>query len=258
MSQNKVTFGLEQVHIAFANPVGPQPAWETPVAVKGAVRFTPTSAGEQSNFYADNMIYYVINSNNGYTAELEMANVPDAIKARMLGWLIDDNGMLIEVADAQPEKFALLGQVQGDKRNRRFVYYDCVANRPNKERSTTTDTTTPATDVLTLTISPVIVDNRKIVKGDIELSDNNSGAFNAFFSAVTKPSTVTPNKTALANTIAVAGSLDELLYTTASWGDLQAALTAATTVNGNANAAQNEIDAANAALQLAISELELE
>ncbi len=34
---------------------------------------------------------------------LTMANLPDEILARMLGWEIDDNGMLVEVADGEPE-----------------------------------------------------------------------------------------------------------------------------------------------------------
>ncbi|MEF2965035.1 major tail protein [Paenibacillus sp. M1] len=192
MSKNKVTFGLDKVHIAFVDTTATeQPAWKAPVAVPGAVRWTPEAQGESSPFYADNMTYYVATSNNGYTGELEMANIPDEILSELLGWVIDDNGMLVEVADAQPKKFALLGQVQGDQRNRRFVYYDCQATRPAKERTTKGDTVEPNTDVLNITISPIEVDNRMIVKGDMELSDTNATAFNGFFTTVYTP-VITP------------------------------------------------------------------
>lgn len=189
MSQNKVTFGLEKVHIAFFDEASPtQPAWETPIPIPGAVRFTPTAVGESTNFYADNTLYFSYTANNGYTAELEMANVPDAVLAEMLGWEIDGNGALIEVSDAIPKHFALMAQVQGDKRNRRFVFYDCVASRPAKERTTKAESITPNTDVLNLTISPIEIGGKMIVRGEMELSDTNQTAYNSFFSAVYTPS----------------------------------------------------------------------
>ena len=189
MSQNKVTFGLEKVHIAFFDDSNPsQPAWKTPIPIPGAVRFTPTAVGESTNFYADNTLYFSYTANNGYTAELEMANVPDAVIAEMLGWEIDENGALIEVSDAIPKHFALMGQIQGDKRNRRFVYYDCVASRPAKERQTKAESITPNTDVLNLTISPIEIGGKMIVRGEMELSDTNQTAYNSFFSAVYTPS----------------------------------------------------------------------
>lgn len=192
MSKNKVTFGLSRVHIAFMDEAAlEQPAWGTPVAVPGAVRWGPEAQGESSSFYADNMQYFVITSNNGYTGELEMANVPDEILAEMLGWEIDDNGALIEIADAMPKKFALMGEVQGDKRNRRFVYYDCQATRPAKERTTKGESVEPTTDTLEMNVSPIEIDGRMIVKGDLELSDTNTAAFNSFFTKVYEP-TFTP------------------------------------------------------------------
>jgi phi13 family phage major tail protein len=192
MSQNKVTFGLEKVHIAFFDDSNPsQPAWKTPVPIPGAVRWTPTAVGDSTNFYADNTLYFSYTANNGYTGELEMANVPDAVLAEMLGWEIDENGALIEVSNAIPKHFALMGQIQGDKRNRRFVYYDCVASRPAKERQTKAESITPATDVLNLTISPIEIGGKMIVRGEMELSDTNGGAYNTFFSSVYVP-TFTP------------------------------------------------------------------
>ena len=189
MSQNKVTFGLEKVHIAFFDElaVPGQPAWKTPIAIPGGVRWTPTAVGESSTFYADNTAYFTVTANNGYTGELELANIPDAVLAEMLGWLIDDNGMVVEVSDAIPKHFALLGQVQGDKRNRRFVYYDCVASRPAKERTTKNESITPATDVLNLTVSTIEIDGRMIVKGDLELSDSNAVQYNSFFNSIYTP-----------------------------------------------------------------------
>ncbi|WP_419877726.1 major tail protein [Brevibacillus centrosporus] len=188
MANNKVTFGLEKVHIAFFDESAQgQPAWKAPIAIPGAVRWTPEAQGETSTFYADNTAYFVVSSNNGYTGELEMTLVPDAVLAEMLGWEIDDNGALIEISDAIPKKFALLGQIQGDQKNRRFVYYDCQANRPAKERKTKGESIEVATDVMNLVVSPIEIDGKKIVKGDLELSDTNATAYNSFFTTIYKP-----------------------------------------------------------------------
>lgn len=188
MSQNKVTFGLENVHIAFFDDQAPQqPAWKTPIPIPGAVRWTPTPVGETSTFYADNSPYFTVTVNNGYTGELELANIPDTILAEMLGWEVDDNGMIVEIADALPKKFALMGQVQGDKRNRRFVYYDCQASRPAKERRTKEDSIEITGEVLNLTISPIEIGGKMIVKGDLELDETNKVVYDAFFEAVYVP-----------------------------------------------------------------------
>jgi phi13 family phage major tail protein len=190
MSQNKVTFGLEQVHIAFLTDLD-TPTWETPVAIPGAVRFSPEPQGEESTFYADNGPYWTYTSNNGYNAELEMANIPDEILAQMLGWEIDADGALVETTDGEPKEFALMGQVLGDKKNRRFVYYRCKASRPTKENATRGESVEPATDVLPLRILPIKADlngeTKNIVRRVLELNDTNQAAYNSFFNSVQLP-----------------------------------------------------------------------
>lgn len=161
--------------------------WGTPTAIPGAVRWTPTAQGQETKFYADNGLYYTATTNDGYTGELEMALVPDSILAEMLGWRIDSNGMLVEVADGVQKEFALLGQVQGDAKNRRFVYYQGKAARPAKEHTTKGEAIEPKTDVLTTTFTPIEINGEKVVKGTMELSDTNAAAYNAFFTAVTAP-----------------------------------------------------------------------
>ncbi|MDP4158384.1 MAG: phage tail protein [Bacillota bacterium] len=188
---NKILFGLEQVHIAFRTAdVSGEPSWEAPIAIPGAVGFKPKAEGKDSTFYADNQQYYVATSNNGYTADLEMALVPDAVLAEMLGWTVDTNGMLVEDADGVVKEFALLGQVEGDEKDRRFVYYNCKASRPATENKTKGESVDPSTDTLSLTITPIEVDGKRIVKGVMELSETNATAYEAFFTSVTIPAAV--------------------------------------------------------------------
>ncbi len=181
---NKIRYGLEQVHYAFIEGDG----YETPTAVPGAVGLSTTPQGDSSTFHADNSEYFVVTTNDGYTGDLEQALFPDEFLAEALGWEIDENGMLVEVADGKPKPFALLGQVEGDSRNRRFVFYKCIAERPSNTDSTKAGNIDPATKTLPIKISPVTIDGRKIVKGDLELSDSNKTVFDAFFDAVLEPS----------------------------------------------------------------------
>ena len=189
MSANKVKYGLEQVHVAFfsVGSTPENPSWGAPIPIKGAVSFSTSPEGEESEFYADNTKYFIHTTNNGYTGELEMALVPDDVLAEMLGMTIDSNGMLVESADDEPKEFALMGQIQGDAKNRRFVYYRCKASRPGQESSTTEASVTPTTDTISLTILPLESD--KLIKGVIELNETNQAVYDAFFSQVILPNT---------------------------------------------------------------------
>lgn len=189
MPQNKVTYGLRNLHIAFksATQTGNTPTYDTPIAVPGLVRLAPTTVGDSSTFYADDGAYYTVTANNGYTLELEIALLPDALAARMFGWKIDKNGMLVETSDGKPEKFAFMAEVQGDQRNRRFVYYDNQASRPAKERTTKGESVEVGTDTLNLTCSPILVGDQMIIKGDMELNESNATAYNEFFDKVYIP-----------------------------------------------------------------------
>lgn len=251
MSTNKVTYGLRSTYIAFQGSGG---SYETPIAIPGAVNFTPTPEGNKTTFYADDMKYYVVSSNNGYNADIEWANIPDTVLKEMLGWEIDSNGMLVEVADAQPKKFALMGEVQGDAKNRRFVYYDVQAERPSNNLQTKTETTNPAVKTLPVSISPISINGKYVVKGDLELNATNAAVYNAFFSEVIKPD-ATPtavSKTVLATLIDFADTLVEESYTVLSWGEFDTAYEAADTINDKVEATQREVNDAVADLQEAI------
>ena len=179
---NKVTYGLSNVHVAFLDSEG---GYETPIKIPGAVSFTPTTAGGQSNFAADNdNNYFVHNVNNGYTADLSMALIPDSVLAKMLGWEVDDNGALLEVADGKPTKFALMFQVEGDQKNRKTVYYDVQANRPAKEHATTTDNIEVNPDQISVIISKKEIDGKLLVKSTLEENETNTTQFENFFDSV--------------------------------------------------------------------------
>lgn len=183
MGKNKVTFGLSQVHISFLE----NGKYITPISVPGAVSFTPSTAGDASSFAADNNAkYFTKNTNAGYTAELTQATWPLEILAKMLGYEIDENGAMIEVADAKAIPFALMFQVEGNEGPIRNVFYHCTASRPAQEYQTTTETTDIAGEQLSLEIAPYDRDKDGIlyVKGTLPLNETNKAEFDKFFSVV--------------------------------------------------------------------------
>lgn len=182
--ENKVTFGLEKVHIFPETTKG---VYGTAIKLEGAVSFTPSADGSQTIHYADNIAYHVMNSNNGYTADLTITNITDDVLVKLLGWEVDDNGAVVELADGKAVPFALAFQVQGDAKNRKMIYYNCLANRPAKEHKTKTDTTEITPDILSLKISPVEIAGRKVVKSTIEESVTNKVVFDAWFTEATLP-----------------------------------------------------------------------
>ncbi len=183
---NKVQFGLEKVHVPFKSEAG----FETPTAIPGAVNLSLSAEGDTNTFYADNIAYFSMTSNNGYTGDLEMALIPDSVLAEMLGWEIDTNGMLVEVADGIQKEFALLFEVKGNEKNKRYVYYNCKASRPTQEHGTKTESVEPNTQTLTITITPTEIGDKLVTKGGLELNETNQTAYEGFFETVLEPTFV--------------------------------------------------------------------
>lgn len=183
-TENKVLFGLSSVHVAKMSQAG---KWEDPVAIPGAVNMSIDPEGDQEVFYADNTAYYTSNANAGYTGELEIAMIPKDVLAWMLGWTVDNNGALVEVADGVPTAFAIMFNVNGDQRARSTVYYNVTAGRPSDEWSTSEDTTTVTTVKLPFTATPATIGGKNVVKSVIEESAENKAVYDTFFTKVYEP-----------------------------------------------------------------------
>lgn len=180
---NKVKFGLKNVHYAKMI-IGEDGSitYDTPVHIPGAVNLSLDPQGDESPFYADNVKYYNDYANNGYSGDLEMANIPDSFSKDILGQTVDNNGAIIESTEDKSSKFALMFEVDGDVNEKRTVYYNCSASRPKAEASTTTETKEPKTDTITITASARSTDN--LVRASIEPNETNKTIFNNFYKSV--------------------------------------------------------------------------
>ncbi len=180
---NKVKFGLSEVHIA---PITAESAsgytYGDIFAIPGAVSLSLDRAGDETEFYADNIKYFNESANQGYTGSLEMAIFTDEFRKKILGELQDTNGALIEDATKGTTGFALGFQIDGDRANRRFWYYNCMANRPSNSSSTIESSKEPQTETVDITAAPRA--NDKLVRAVLEKTDDNTNVYNSFFETV--------------------------------------------------------------------------
>lgn len=179
---NKVKFGLSNVHIAKITETNGVITYGTPFAMPGAKGLTVNSEGGTTPFYADNIKYYIATTNQGYTGELEVAMIAKEFIKTILGQTEDNNGALIENADDTIARFALMGEIKGDVKNRRFIYYDCTATRPGSEMNTIEESKEPQTDKVSITMSPRSTD--KAIKAVIEPTTENQAVYDTFFTQV--------------------------------------------------------------------------
>lgn len=174
---DKVKFGVRKVHYALKTTSG----YSTPVAMPGAVSLSLAPAGDLTPFYADDIRYFVTMANNGYDVELEVAYVPESFLQDIMGMTKDGTAKtLYEKADVQPNPFALLFEEEGDDTGTKFVLYNCISNRPNRNLATKEDAVNPQTQSLTITASP-------LSSGEIyaqTASDTTTTVLNGWYSSV--------------------------------------------------------------------------
>ena len=181
-TKNKVKFGLSNVHIAKITEQDGEITYGTPFPMPGAVSLTADPEGDTTPFYADNIKYYIAVANNGYTGDLEIAMTPEEFLTQILGQEKDTNGALFESSDDVNARFALMGEIDGDARKRRFIYYDCTATRPSAEMNTVEESKEPQTDTISITMAARSSDN--VIKAVIEPSEENQDVYNTFFTKV--------------------------------------------------------------------------
>lgn len=186
---NKIKYGLSSVYYALATIANDQTAtYETPVAWPGAVSLSLDPEGENTPFYADDVVYWVGAGNNGYSGDLEMARVIDSFKTDVLGYIEDDNGVLIEDADAEAKHFALLFQFKGDVKNTRHVLYNCTATRPSVSGETKGESVEPQTETSTITATTIYnaALDKNIAKAETTPNSDDT-AYRGWFSNVYVP-----------------------------------------------------------------------
>lgn len=157
-ADNKVHYALTNVYVATLEMDLETGAvtFGTPKRLLGAVSMDLSAQGDVIRLRADAMDYYVVNSNNGYQGDLNIARIPDWFRSEILGDTISEKDkVLVENATQEPKSFAMLYEFLGDAHGRRHVLYNCAASRPNIKGENRDNLKDPDTDTLSLTASPL-------------------------------------------------------------------------------------------------------
>jgi phi13 family phage major tail protein len=153
---NKVKYGLKNVHYAPITEVAGVITFGTPARMPGAVNLVLNPKGDKTEFYADDMAYFVTTANQGYEGSLEMALIPDTFRKEVLGDKEDKNKALFEDSNAIPKNIALMYEFIGDEKATRHVNYNVSVARPSIESSTKGASIDPVTETINITASPAI------------------------------------------------------------------------------------------------------
>ncbi|MGT2951588.1 phage tail protein [Streptococcus cuniculi] len=165
MVENKVTFGLENVHWVEieSEDVNGLPKYATKVKrLPGAIELTIDPSGDSNPLKADNINYYISESNDGYSGKLKIANLKNEFCEIVLGEKLDPTTkVMTEVSNAIKKNIALMFQIEGDVKAIRHVLYNVAIQRP-PVGSGTKDGGNVNTPELSFDASPRPVD--KVVK----------------------------------------------------------------------------------------------
>lgn len=143
MADNTVRFGVSNSRYALEKEDGTYDSWNR---IPGTVQVQIEPQESQSDFYADNMVYFIQNGAASDQVTIEIADLTDQAKIDLVGYVrkADGAGLLLPV-NAKRKSFAYGFQVQGDEKNLRVCIYGGKLNRPSNTYSTTTDSTEPST-----------------------------------------------------------------------------------------------------------------
>lgn len=157
---NKVKYGLKNVHYSVATIAADGSATFGEVKPwPGGVSLSLEAQGGTTKFRADNVNYWVGQSNNGYEGDLETALIPESFRVDVLGETVDGNGVSVEDVEARTVSFALMFQFEGDEKATRHVFWNCTATRPSVSGNTTDEEIEPQTETLTITTGSVYFAN---------------------------------------------------------------------------------------------------
>lgn len=189
---NKIKFGLRKLAYAPITAETDEGAitYGTPVMIPGAISISLSAQGERRSLSADDVIYFEAWSNGGYEGDVGVALIPKQFRVDCLGEKQDateNSNVMVETADLITQRFALLGEFQGDKHATRWALLNCTASRPQFASQTIDGESgvDPSQSTETFTISASGRRSDHICK--IWLENDGSETYNNWYTSVYVP-----------------------------------------------------------------------
>lgn len=177
----KVKFGFKNCYYATVTENGGSYTYGTPTKLNGAVSISLSPSGDNTEFYADDSLYWSDENNNGYEGTLELALVPDDFAIACLGVTKDTNNVLTENATGTTSPFALLCEFTNDDGATKFAFYNCHATRTDINGTTKGENKEVQTETLNITIRPRADGLVKVKTTDTTTSGTLEGWYNAVY-----------------------------------------------------------------------------
>lgn len=162
----RVRYGFKNLYYATATDDGSGTlTYATPVKIDGAKSMSMSGAGDSTDEYAEDGLWFHLDGNNGYSGTIEFEDTAsaDTFIETVTGQTKDSAEVVIEKASDKPVEFALAGQFTlagGEEVGKRVWFYRCTASRPNVEGSTKEASVSVATNTVNITAMPRIADDR--------------------------------------------------------------------------------------------------
>lgn len=156
MAENKVQYGLCNVHYAPYTITDGVVSYGAVKAFPGAVNLSLSAEGDEYIFRADNIDYFRTNSNLGYSGTFECARIPDEFATAILNRTVDTNNVEFEYERNATNPFALMFEVDGDENATKFVFYNVTVGRVGVDAQTTGEDLEVQTTTLDLTARPSV------------------------------------------------------------------------------------------------------
>ena len=188
-TEGKVFWGIREAYYAIATIANDGSAtFGLPKKVPGARSLTMDPKGNSGYFYADDVEYYDLESNEGYEGSWEMARIIDLVKTDLLGYTADANGVLYENKNADPVHFALLFESQTDQQPTRYVFYNLKASKPSQSHKTKEENIDPGTETIPLKGKPIYIPSLDIwTPKSVTTKDTDPEVFDDWFDTVYIP-----------------------------------------------------------------------
>lgn len=110
--ENKVTYGLKNVHVAPVASISAETGVITYGEIfrfPGAMEITLEPKGESGAIPADDIDYHFMNANEGYEGKWKVPHIIEQFATKILGEIKDSvTGVMTEKGDAEPTPFALM------------------------------------------------------------------------------------------------------------------------------------------------------
>lgn len=178
MAQNKVTFGLKNVHYAIATQ-NENGVWEfdDSQSLPFAQELSTEVIGGSQSIYADDSVIATLIQNSGRNITLKLSEISDDFKSNILGYKKLANGNLVEITNAEVKTFALGFEFQGDVKARRVWFYLCSVSPINEATKTKGESVEANSITLNIVARPIEVGNYLVTHVVANLGDANYTTF---------------------------------------------------------------------------------